>query len=416
MIENVFHQFYQDVTSLPILMRGLQAAILVSIVCSTLSVFVVLKRLAFIGEGIAHSALGGIALGVMFFVSGPMLQQSVGRQLGIDLTTMIFCIIIAWLIGWTSRKRIISEDTAIGIFFVASLAFGIVLISLRKEYTAELFSFLFGSVLAVGTFDIYLTIALAVLVLSAVIFFFRPMFLFCLDEELAGVSGIPVGPIHYMLLTLLAVTVVVAIKILGVLLVAAFLVIPGATARMLTYRYKHMFLISNLIGIVAVIGGLFLSDVVSDLPSGPAIVLGEFAIFILAMTWSHFREKLFPGRSLTAVGAFVTLAGYIAIFLTICALSTAGPTSAQQAKSTATKATAIDQPDWTFFIEALENRKYDSLVDRIDRDAEFVEMLSRRIKSLPISDDDKQQLLNAIDTMDWTSVSKDLVVKIKQGR
>jgi zinc transport system permease protein len=412
MIEGIFRQFYQDITTLPILMRGLQAAILISIVCSTLSVFVVLKRLAFIGEGIAHSALGGIALGVMLFVSGPMVQQSVGRQMGIDLTTMIFCIIIAWLIGWTSRKRIISEDTAIGIFFVASLALGIVLISLRKEYTAELFSFLFGSVLAVGAFDIYLTIGLAVLVLATVIFFFRPMFLFCLDEELASVSGIPVGPIHYMLLTLLAVTVVVAIKILGVLLVAAFLVIPGAAARMLTYRYKHMFLIANLIGLVAVVGGLILSDIVEDLPSGPTIVLGEFAIFVMALGWSHFRDRFFPGRQLTAVGSGVVLIGYIAIFLGISSLAIARPTGTPK-KTIPTKVTAVDQTDWAFFVESLENRKYDRLINRIDRDAEFVEMLAHRIRNLPIEEKDKYQLLNAIDTMDWASLSRDVVKKLK---
>jgi len=415
MIQGIFEQFYRDVTTLPILMRGLQAAILISIVCSTLSVFVVLKRLAFIGEGIAHSALGGIALGVLLFVSGPMVQQSLGRQLGIDLTTMIFCVVVAWLIGWTSRKRIISEDTAIGIFFVASLALGIVLISLRKEYTAELFSFLFGSVLAVGMFDIYLTIVLAVVVLLAVIFFFRPMFLFCLDEELADISGVPVGPIHYMLLTLLAVTVVVAIKILGVLLVAAFLVIPGAAARLLTCRYKHMFLIANLIGLVGVLGGLILSDVVEDLPSGPTIVLGEFVIFVLAVGWSHLRDRFFPGRQLALVGSGVVLGGYIAIFLAISAFSIAKPATART-NSIQTKSTSIDQSDWDFFIHSLKNENYSSLIRKIDSDARFVELLARRIRTLPIEQEEKQQLLDAIDTMDWASVPRTIVKKLEEER
>jgi zinc transport system permease protein len=403
MVSDIFQQFYQDISSLPVLMRGLQAAVLISIVCSTLSVFVVLKRLAFIGEGIAHSALGGIALGIMLFVSGPMVQVSVGSQIGIDLVTLIFCVIVAWLIGWTSRQKIISEDTAIGIFFVASLAFGILLISMRKEYTAELFTFLFGSVLAVGAMDVYLTLGLLAVVLTVVAIYYRPLFLFCLDEELAGVSGIPVGMIHYTLLTLLAVTIVVSIKILGVLLVAAFLVIPGATARMLTYRYRNMFVIANLIGLVAVAGGLVLSDLIEDLPSGPTIVLGEFVIFVFAVVWSRLRDRLLPGRQLAAVGTLLVLAVYAGLFLLVATTAQASANS-KAPTIEERQVTQIGDSDWRFFVRSLETKDFSALIHRIDSDAGFVELLTRRIKLLPIEAKEKQTLLDAIDTMDWRAV------------
>jgi ABC-type Mn2+/Zn2+ transport system permease subunit len=406
-IENVFHQFYQDINSLPVLMRGLQAAVLISIVCATLSVFVVLKRLAFIGEGIAHSALGGIALGIMLFVSGSMTSVTFGQQLGIDLTTVIFCVVIAWLIGWTSRQKIISEDTAIGIFFVASLAFGIMLISLRKEYTAELFSFLFGSVLAVGSIDVYVTLGLVVLVLFILMMFYRPLFLFCLDEELAGVSGLPVGWFHYMMLTVLAVTIVVSIKILGVLLVAAFLVIPGATARMLTYRYRNMFIIANLIGLVAVLSGLILSDLIEDLPSGPAIVLGEFLIFLLAMGWGRFRDRHLRSRQLTVLGTSLVLVIYIGVFLLIACKAYA--IEKAPVASASSQLTQIDSADWNFFISSLQKKSFDDINQRIDSDAAFMELLTRRIKVEPISEKEKQSILKAIDTMDWSKISAETI-------
>ncbi len=406
MILQILRQFHQDLTTLPVLMHGLQAAVLISIVCATLSVFVVLKRLAFIGEGIAHSALGGIALGVTLFVSGAMIEQTAGVRLGIDITTLIFCILVAWLIGWTSRRKIISEDASIGIFLVASLAFGIILISLRREYTAELFSFLFGSVLAVSTTDVVVTLLLAFFVLICVAVFYRQMFLFCLNEELAHVSGVPTGFIHYALLTLLAITIVLSIKILGVLLVAAFLVIPGATARMLTYRYRNMFLISNLVGLLAVAGGLLLSDIVSDLPSGPTIVMGQFVLFLIALVWARLRDRFFPGKQLSIIGTVIVFAWFLGI---LWAISASAYTPGKQAQSANVQTTVISDSDWRFFVQSLQNKEYDRLNDRIDQDPQFVELLTRKIRQLSIGKEDKTLLLDAIEATNWQSISPEII-------
>jgi len=410
MMLQILRQFYNDLITFPVLMHGLQAAILISVVCATLSVFVVLKRLAFIGEGIAHSALGGIALGVTLFVSGAMVEQSFSVRLGIDLTTVIFCIIVAWLIGWTSRKKIISEDTSIGIFLVASLAFGIILISLRKAYTAELFSFLFGSVLAVSPFDIFITVFLLAFVLFAVAVFYRQMFLFCLNEELADVTGVPTTFIHYSLLTVLAITIVVSIKILGVLLVAAFLVIPGATARMLTYRYRNMFLIANITGLLSVTAGLLLSDIIEDLPSGPAIVMSQFTIFLIALLWSRFRDRHFPGQQLTIPGTVLVFAWFLGILWVV---SGTVYSPAKSAQPQTRQETTLSDTDWKFFVHALKNKEYTRLDNRIDQDPEFVELVTQKIKQLPLEQKNKGRFMDALNNSTWSALPPELVDQLK---
>lgn len=409
MTQQMLLQFYRDLAAMPVLLHGFLAALLIAVACATLSVFVVLKRLAFIGEGIAHSALGGIALGVVLFVSGPMIQQTMPARLGMDLTTAVFCVLVAWLIGWTSRRKIISEDTSIGIFFVASMALGIILISLRRAYTADLFTFLFGSVLAVTRADVLVTGILALAILAAAIAFYRPMFLFCLGEELAGVTGVPIGLIHYALLTVLAVTIVISIKILGVLLIAAFLVIPGATARMITYRYRTMFLIANGTALVGVAGGLLLSDIVEDLPSGPTIVMCQFAMFIIALLWSRFRDRVIPGRQWTVVGTLVVIVGFLAILWGIGRATFAAP-----AAPPAQQGTVLDDADWQFFIRALRDKDYAALNARVDRDPEFVELLAKRIRQSNLKEKDKQTLLDAVNTTLWQGVSQKAIESLSR--
>jgi len=411
MIVHAFRQFVQDITAMPVLLHGLLAAVGISLVCSTLSVFVVLRRLAFIGEGIAHSALGGIALGILLFVSGPMIDQTLGTRFAVDLTTGVFCVLVAWLIGWTSRKKIISEDASIGIFLVASMAFGIILISLRRQYTADLFSFLFGSVLAVGLTDVYLTLVLAILVLAAVAIFFRPMFLFCLDEELALANGIPVGPVYYALLTVLAVTIVLSVKILGVLLIAAFLVIPGAAARMLTYRYRTMFLIANVVGLLGILGGLVVSDVLPDLPSGPTIVMAQFVLFVLALLWSRFRDRFLPGRQMTPLGLTIV----VTAFLIVLAAGTAAFTPAGRTAPAVQPAgqTTVHDADWKFFLNALKTKDYDKLNARIDRDPVFVEQITQQLRQLPLPDSEKQTLLDAFNATNWPAIPDQTLKKLR---
>jgi zinc transport system permease protein len=255
--------------------RALVAGIVVGGICSALSVYVVVKRMAFIGVGISHAALGGIGFALWLF------QYSQKPDTGIYLVTTAYCIIVAVLIGLTSRTRRISEDSAIGIFFAVSMAIGIIFVFLRRTYATDIFSYLFGNILAVSRDEVYVILALAAIVVATISLFYKELFYFSFDEEMAAVAGLPVEFLRFALLTLLSLITVTACKIIGVILLSAFIIIPGATASLLTRNFHRMMLVAVVLGISSSIVGLFLSSAL-NLPSGPTIVIAQFALFVLA--------------------------------------------------------------------------------------------------------------------------------------
>ncbi len=262
--------------------RALLAALLVGVLCSTVSFFVVLKRLSFLGAGISHTALGGIALGL---VSGtdPVLTGS------------IFAVGTAMSTGHISRVGKISEDTVIGIFYASGMALGIALISSFKGYYPELFALLFGNILSVSGHDlIYMGVALAV-ILTFVVLFFKELLVICFDEEMAEASGLPVGPLYMGLLAAMGMTVMVSIQLVGVVLVAALIVIPGAAAYRLSRNYRGMLALSLLFGLSGSFGGLFISYYY-PVPPGAAIVLILALIFAIAMAVKPRLERAAQGR------------------------------------------------------------------------------------------------------------------------
>lgn len=262
--------------------RALLAALLVGTLCSTISFFVVLKRISFLGAGISHTALGGIALGLVA---------------GVDpvLTGSIFAVGTAMSTGYISRVGKISEDTVIGIFYAFGMALGIALISTFKGYYPELFALLFGNILSVSVKDLlYMSLALVV-ILAYIILFFKELLAICFDEEMAEAAGLPVKPIFLGLLAAMGLTVMVSIQLVGVVLVSALIVIPGATASRLSRNYRGMLAISLVIGLAGSFGGLFISYYY-PVPPGAAIVLILAAIFVLSMAvkpWfeKHLRDK-----------------------------------------------------------------------------------------------------------------------------
>lgn len=256
-----------DLLSLSFMQNALAAAVMVSILCAVISFFVVLKRLSFIGAGISHSAFGGVSLGVLLKVNP-------------TLAAVAFAVAAALAIGQISRKSEIHEDTAIGILFAAAMALGILLLSLSKSYTADLFGFLFGNILAVTRLDILIIAILSACVLVLVKLFFKELLFLSFDEEMAQVSGLPVAFLHLLLLGLMAVTIVVSIKIVGIILVSALLVIPGATGYRLTFNYRRMLLISVSVAVASSLMGLGASYYL-DIPSGATIVLTATVIFLI---------------------------------------------------------------------------------------------------------------------------------------
>jgi ABC-type Mn2+/Zn2+ transport system permease subunit len=257
--------------------RALFAGTLIGIVCAVIGTYVVLKGMSFIGAGIAHASFGGVALG--FYI-----------KLNPVLTAVIFCLGVAWGIGLVSRKGRVKEDTAVGIFFASTMALGILLIGLMQGYNVDLFGYLFGSILAVSRTDVWVILGLSATVLLLVLLFFKELLFVTFDAEMAAVTGVPAARVYFLLITLIALTVVLSIKVVGIVLVSALLVTPAAAAYQLTENFKRMMLLSMLIGVSCTVGGLLLSDRLNT-ASGATIVLLSTLIFFAAALISPRRRR-----------------------------------------------------------------------------------------------------------------------------
>lgn len=258
-----------EAISSPFMQKAFIAGILVSILTGIISVFIVLRKMSFIGVGISHAAFGGVAIG--FFTGiNPLL------------TAILYTIIIALGIETTSRKGRIAEDVSIGIFYSVSMALGIAIVSLSKSYNVDLFGYLFGNILAITKGEILLTLITSITVTVIIIIFLKELFLITYNEELARVSGIHVKLLNILFLIALAVSIVISIRIVGIIMVSALLVIPGATARLFAKSLLSMITISCITGITSVIAGLFFSYEY-DIASGASIVLTAAAIFFISL-------------------------------------------------------------------------------------------------------------------------------------
>lgn len=248
-----------EVFEFQFMQNAIWAALLASVACGVIGTYVVVKRLVFISGGIAHAAFGGIGL---------------GYYLGINplLGLIPFSLLSAFGIGWLSRKEYASEDTSIGVFWSVGMALGAILISLTPGYAPELFSFLFGNILTVPRVDLYYMAGLNVFILISVFGLYKELLAMCFDEESAKVYGVKTNVLYYFLLCLIALTVVVLVRIVGIVLVIALLSIPAAIARQYTNSLKKMMVVSVMLGLLFTLSGLFMSYVL-DLASGASIIL-----------------------------------------------------------------------------------------------------------------------------------------------
>lgn len=259
--------------------KAVVASLLLSLVSAVAGFFVVLKRLSFIGAGISHSAFGGVALGLVLGIN-PLS------------TAGIFALAVALFLAWISRRGALSEDTAIGIFFSGAMALGIALLSTGKGYYGDAMSYLFGNVLAVSMEDLWLLAGAGALVLVFLLSTFKALLCLCFDEELAYASNLPVGALYYGLMAAMALTVMVAVKTVGIVLASALLVTPAATGYQLSKDYRGMLLISILTSLASSFVGLWLSYQYG-LASGAAIVLCATGIFLLSFLFSPRKAVLF---------------------------------------------------------------------------------------------------------------------------
>jgi zinc transport system permease protein len=257
-----------DLLSMGFLQRALVAGLAVSVLCGVLSVFVVLRRMAFIGVGISHSAFGGVALG--FLTGMSPLWSGIG-----------FAAVVAVLIEWARGKGKVEEDTAIGIFFSASMALGVIFLHLSKTYNVDVFGFLFGNILAVGERQVQEILILTAGVLALIVCFFKELVFLSFDESMAWVSGVPVTALRYLFMVLMALVVVVSIYLVGIVLVEALLVIPAAVAKNLTRHIRSMVWVSVGASVGSTVGGLWLSYHL-DFPSGAVVVSLLAVLFFIA--------------------------------------------------------------------------------------------------------------------------------------
>jgi len=258
--------------------RGLLASTLVGVLCAVVGSYVVLRGMAFLGDALAHAILPGVAIAYLF--NGNLL-----------IGALVAAIAVALAIGFLSRQGTIKEDTAIGILFAAALSLGVLLISSIRTYAVDLTHIMFGNVLGVSNSDLVVTALLAIVVLSLIVTFYREFLVMTFDPVLAATLRMRAERFRMLMLILLALTIVVSLQTVGVGLVAAMLVTPGAAAYLLTRRLSSMMLVAALIGAVSSIMGLYLSFYLS-VASGAAMVLIATAIFLLAYLFAPARGIL----------------------------------------------------------------------------------------------------------------------------
>lgn len=239
--------------------HALMVGLLVSIACGIVGTYVVVKRIVFISGGISHTAYGGVGLGYLVGIP-PMVGATV------------FTVLAALAMGEVSHRVKQREDTIIGMMWAVGMALGVIFVKLSPGYTGDLMSYLFGSILAVPLTDLYLILALNVVILLIVILYHDQFTLTAFDEEFAQVIGVNTRLYNQLLLVVIALTVVVMIRAVGIILVIALLTIPPATAALFTRSMTGMMAFSMVLSAVFTTGGLVLSYIF-DLPSGATIII-----------------------------------------------------------------------------------------------------------------------------------------------
>jgi zinc transport system permease protein len=279
--------------------HAMVAGAAIATLCSLLSVIVVLKRMAFIGEGLSHAGFGGIGTAVFLGMAG--VNQ--------DLLVLGFCVMMAIGIGLLTRRRQLAPDSAIGIVLVAAMAWGIFMSDLRRNVQGaawyvhwfgrpqappNLESLLFGSLVSIGRSDVYLAIIVAIIVLALLGLFFKEIVFYCFDEEVSRVYGVRTQLIHYLLLLALAITIVLTIRLAGFVLVSAMLVIPGATALLVSRRLGPALLLSWAIGLSGTLAGILLSLELGDISSGACVVGTLCLLFGIVFAGQSILRRVRP--------------------------------------------------------------------------------------------------------------------------
>ncbi|MFS8051816.1 zinc ABC transporter permease subunit ZnuB [Rhizobium sp. BR 317] len=250
-------------------LRAVVAGVGLALTTGPLGCFIIWRRMAYFGDTISHSALLGVALSLLF-------------QLNLTLSVFAVAAAVSILLLFLQRRQALSADALLGILSHATLAIGLVIVAFMSWVRIDLIAFLFGDILAVNRSDIALIWGGGILVLAAITWLWRPLLASTVNPELAEAEGLQPERAKLFFMLLMAVVIAIAMKIVGILLITALLIIPAATARRFAATPEMMAVFASLIGAVAVVGGLF-GSLRYDTPSGPSIVVAALVLFIISL-------------------------------------------------------------------------------------------------------------------------------------
>lgn len=263
-----------EIFSYSFMQRALVSGLLIAVLCAVLGVFLVLRRLSLIGDGLSHVTFGSVALALALHTQ-PLLVTIAALPL-VLLSSL-------GILRLTEKARIFG-DAAIGVVSAAGIAAGVTIAGVSGGFNVDLFSYLFGSILAISSGETLLAIVLFLLVTGVVVFYYKELFAITFDEELARSSGIKVERINAILALLTALTVVLAMKVVGILLVSALLIIPAVTALQIAGSFKTTITAASLFAAFSVVAGIGLSFVL-NLPTGGVIVLLNILLLLATILW-----------------------------------------------------------------------------------------------------------------------------------
>jgi len=262
----------------PFMQRAVLAALFLGPLCAFLGVFVTARRMAFFSHTISHGALTGVALGLWWGFADP------------TITLVAVSLLVAGAIFWLKEKTELLTDTIMALLLSGSVALGIIILSLLKRRPGDIHGYLFGDIFAVGWQEVWVAGLLLIVVGAGLFVKLNEISLITVQEELAHVSGVPVRTMNFLFIVVLTLTVAITIRLLGIILVTALIVIPPAAARLLSGNLRQHIFLSILLGIAGAFGGTMVSYQF-DLPCGPSIVLTCIALFVCAFALGQLRAR-----------------------------------------------------------------------------------------------------------------------------
>ena len=271
------NSFIDAISSQVFMQNAIIGGILASVACGVVGSYVVVKRIGYLAGGIAHSVLGG--MGIAYYLGRAPIEGA-----------LIAALVFAVILGWVSLKMQQQEDTVIGALWAGGMAVGILFISQTPGYSVGLMSFLFGNILMISSGDLLWIAGLDILILLIVFLFYKQFLALSFDEEFARLRGIPVEKFYLLFLSLVALTVVILIQIVGLILVIALLTLPAAVSGQYVRSLNLMMLLATVLGIFFTTGGLALSYQ-PDLPPGPTIILVAGAFYLVSLVINRFRKR-----------------------------------------------------------------------------------------------------------------------------